>query len=152
MVLYYPISLISTNQQSTATTVDTSAKYFNNSPRYAIAQLYTSAQSYINARPYTSTQAVDTSTQAVDTSVQPSAKFDVSVNDKNNINTPRQKISILSNMPEKNTITDTAYAALSVDDKLNFLNNSLTSGLETVTIYFLICMALLVIIAIKLYR
>ena len=152
MVLYYPISLISTNQQSTATTVDTSTKYFNNSPRYAIAQLYTSTQSYINATPYTSAQAVDTSAQAVDTSVQPSAKFDVSVNDKNNINTPRQKISILSNMPEKNTIMDTTYGALSVDDKLNFLNNSLTSGLETVTIYFLICMALLVIIAIKLYR
>ena len=136
MVLYYNISPISTNQQSTATTVDTSETYFNNSRSYAIPQLYTSKQS----SPYTRTQAVDTS-------VQPSAKFDVSVNEKNN--TSDQKISILSNVPEKSTITDTA---LSVDDKLNLIQNYLNSGLEKITIYILICIALLVIIAIKLYR
>ena len=117
-----------TNQQSTAGT-----SY--------IAQLYT--RTHKKNIPYQNEQADDTRDQLVDTSEKSSVNF----SHKNN--TSDQNISILYNIPEKSTILETA---LSVDDKLNLIQNYLNSGLEKITIYILICIALLVIIAIKLYK
>lgn len=83
--------------------------------------------------------------------IHSSSTFEVSDNNKLDINKNPYKVSILR-MPEKYSLMEEKYREMSTDDKLNILYSTLTFGLETTTNYILICIALLVIIAIKLYK